>query len=81
MSGGTLVTSLTEGRWTHDYPIAPTQAGALRLSVTVGAPDGVYAPMDLYPPPRRTRPAVQYVPIHEEAVGEMTARRRVRRGR
>jgi ClpP class serine protease len=75
-----LVTSLTEGRWTHDYPIAPAQARALGLNVTVGVPDEVYALMDLYPPPRRTRPAVQYVPIHEEEVGELTARRRVHRG-
>lgn len=61
-----LVRSLTEGRWTHDYPITPAQARALGLNVTEGVPEEVYALMDLYPAPRQARPAVQYVPVHEE---------------
>jgi ClpP class serine protease len=58
-----LVTSLTEGRWTHDYPLAVAQARALGLPVRTGLPPEVYALMTLYPQPRQARPSVQYVPV------------------
>lgn len=75
MSGGTLrdrlppekakniVTALTEGRWTHDYPITYAQAESLGLPVRRELPAEVYALMDLYPQPRQARPSVQYVPV------------------
>lgn len=58
-----LVSCLTEGRWTHDYPITVAQARNLGLPVETRLPEDVYAVMDLYPQPRQARPAVQYVPV------------------
>lgn len=58
-----LVASLTEGRWTHDYPITVSQAQALGFPVRTEMPADVYALMDLYPQPRQARPSVQFVPI------------------
>lgn len=58
-----LIASLTEGRWTHDYPITCAQAESLGLRVRRELPAEVYALMDLYPQPRGARPSVQFVPI------------------
>lgn len=58
-----LIASLTEGRWTHDYPITCPQAEALGFPVRRELPLEVYALMDLYPQPRQARPSVQYIPI------------------
>lgn len=60
---GELIASLTDGRWTHDYPITVSQAQALGLPVRVEMPADVYALMDLYPQPRQARPSVQFVPV------------------
>lgn len=58
-----LIAALTEGRWTHDYPITVAQAQALGLPVRTEMPAEVYALMDLYPQPRQVRPSVQFVPV------------------
>ncbi|HBH01701.1 MAG TPA: hypothetical protein DDZ42_07220, partial [Candidatus Rokubacteria bacterium] len=58
-----LIVSLTEGRWTHDYPITCAQAQALGLPVRDEIPPEVYSLMDLYPQPRQARPSVQFVPV------------------
>jgi ClpP class serine protease len=58
-----LLPALTEGRWTHDYPITVAQARALGLAVRTEMPPDVYALMDLYPQPRQARPSVQFVPV------------------
>ena len=58
-----LIASLTEGRWTHDYPITYAQAESLGLPVRSELPAEVYTLMDLYPQPRQARPSVQFVPI------------------
>jgi ClpP class serine protease len=58
-----LVAALTDGRWTHDYPITVAQAQALGLPVRTEMPADVYALMDLYPQPRQARPSVQFVPV------------------
>jgi len=55
--------ALTEGRWTHDYPLTPQQLEYLGLPVRVGLPAEVYALMELYPQPQQRRPSVQYIPI------------------
>lgn len=55
--------SLTEGRWTHDYPILCAQAKELGLPVSSDLPGEVYALMDLYPQPAQRRPSVQYIPL------------------
>jgi ClpP class serine protease len=58
-----LTVALTEGRWTHDYPITFRQAESLGLPVRKDLPDEVYALMELYPQPHQARPSVQFVPV------------------
>lgn len=54
---------LTDGRWTHDYPITCEQAMELGLPVTTEMPEEVYMLMNLYPQPLQRRPTVQYIPL------------------
>jgi len=58
-----IAEALTDGRWTHDYPITYEQAKQLGLPVTTNMPEDVYALMNLYPQPLQRRPTVQYVPL------------------
>jgi ClpP class serine protease len=52
---------LTEGRWTHDYPITARTARELGLKINTNMPKEVYALMDLYPQAPGKRPTVLYV--------------------
>jgi ClpP class serine protease len=54
---------LSEGRWTHDYPISVEEARALGLPVSADLPLEVRHLMRLYPQPRGRRPSVEYVPM------------------
>jgi len=54
---------LSEGRWTHDYPIDFDQAKELGLPVSSGMPEEVYRLMELYPQARQQRPGVEFIPI------------------
>jgi len=58
-----IAVALTEGRWTHDYPITVDEARALGLPVSTDMPEEVYELMSLYPQPIQRRPSVQYVPL------------------
>jgi hypothetical protein len=58
-----LATALTEGRWTHDFPITVPMARQLGFPVTTTMPRTVYDLMDLYPQGARGRPSVLYVPL------------------
>ncbi|HEB54378.1 MAG TPA: hypothetical protein ENI87_14085 [bacterium] len=58
-----LATMLSEGRWTHDYPITPTMAKELGLPVRTDMPDDVMALMNMFPQPVRRQPSVEYLPI------------------
>jgi ClpP class serine protease len=58
----TLATALTEGRWTHDYPITVHEARELGMPVTTAMPAEVYEFMKLFPQPGARRPSVEYVP-------------------
>jgi ClpP class serine protease len=58
-----LVSALTEGRWTHDYPILYEEAKELGLHVAKGIPDEIYQLMSLYPQPVRQQPTVEYLPV------------------
>jgi ClpP class serine protease len=58
-----LARILTEGRWTHDYPITYEEAMKLGLHVTKGIPAELYQLMSLYPQPVRHQPSVEYLPI------------------
>jgi ClpP class serine protease len=53
---------LSEGRWTHDYPISGDQARAMGLPVGDGMPAEIYQLMELYPQARHGRPSVEYIP-------------------
>jgi ClpP class serine protease len=57
-----VTVALTEGRWTHDYPITLPQAQRLGLPARKDLPAEVYALMELYPQPHQARPSVQFVP-------------------
>ncbi len=59
-----LATILSEGRWTHDYPIMVDGARQLGLTVSTKMPRMVYELMDLYPQAGSGRPSVLYVPLH-----------------
>lgn len=58
-----LARLLTEGTWTHDYPITPGQAREFGLPVTPTVPGEIYRLMDLFPQAMPRRPSVAYVPI------------------
>ncbi|MGA9173221.1 MAG: hypothetical protein WBZ33_04470 [Thermoactinomyces sp.] len=58
-----LAQILTEGRWTHDYPITGEQLKKMGLPIRFGLPKEVYVLMELYPQPHSRRPTVQYIPM------------------
>jgi ClpP class serine protease len=58
-----LARILTEGRWTHDYPITYEGAKTLGLHVERGIPAELYQLMSLYPQPVRHQPSVEYIPV------------------
>jgi ClpP class serine protease len=53
--------TLTDGRWTHDFPITAKAARELGLKVNTTMPKEVYSLMDLYPQAPGKRPTVLYV--------------------
>jgi ClpP class serine protease len=58
-----LAEALSSGRWTHDYPISPTEARDLGLPIREELPTEVYDLMALYREPNQRRPSVEYVPV------------------
>jgi len=62
---------LTEGRWTHDYPITADYAKTLGLKVSTTIPDEFLALMSMYPQPTRTRPNVEYLERGNEKMAKM----------
>jgi len=58
-----LARMLTEGRWTHDYPITYEVATSLGLHVIKGIPPELYQLMSLYPQPVKHQPSVEYTPL------------------
>jgi ClpP class serine protease len=58
-----LAEVLTEGRWTHDYPITFEDARELGLPVSNEMPPEVYRFMRLFPQTAAQRPSVQYIPL------------------
>jgi len=58
-----LASTLSEGRWTHDYPITVQAARSLGISVSTDMPQTVYELMDLYPQAGSGRPSVLYIPL------------------
>jgi ClpP class serine protease len=58
-----LADTLSQGRWTHDFPIDVMTARSLGLEVSTDLPDEVRLLMRLYPQPRGRRPSVEYIPL------------------
>ena len=58
-----LAVAMSEGRWTHDFPITVQAAKELCFPVTTDMPRVVYDLMDLYPQANAQRPSVIYVPM------------------
>jgi ClpP class serine protease len=73
----TLATTLSDGRWTHDFPIDAKLAQSLGLNVSTDLPGEVRELMGLYPQPRNRRPSVEYIPA---PYGEPRAPERADRG-
>jgi ClpP class serine protease len=57
-----LASTMSEGRWTHDFPITAEAGQELGLSISRDLPDEVKEMLALYPQPRNRRPSVQYIP-------------------
>ncbi len=57
-----LSEQLSEGYWTHDYPISVDEARDLGLPVSEELPKEIYSLMDLYPQSAQRRPSVEFIP-------------------
>ena len=57
-----LSVALTEGRWTHDYPITYDVAKGLGLPVSNDMPHELYDLMRYYPQPIKRQSTVEYFP-------------------
>jgi len=64
-----IARALTEGRWTHDYPLMVEELRALGIPVATGLPIGIYELMDLFPQTSLRRPSVEYIPVPYESEG------------
>ncbi len=53
---------LTQGTWTHDYPIDVEQIADMGINVNTDMPEEIYILMSMYPQPRTARPSVEYNP-------------------
>jgi ClpP class serine protease len=62
-----LATILSEGRWTHDFPLPVQAIQQLGLNVSTDMPRKVYDLMDLYPQGGSGRPSVIYIPMRRGA--------------
>jgi len=72
---GQVADVLSQGTWTHDYPIFAEDAKKLGLPVSTDMPKEVYDLMELYPQPQMGRPSVQYVPTpHQREVSPPSKR-------
>jgi len=70
-----LAQIMSEGRWTHDYPLTYEEARGLGLHVSAQMPDEILHLMQLYPQPVRHIPSVEYLPFpHRREPGERQPR-------
>ena len=65
-----LAEILSQGRWTHDYPITFEEAKKLGLPVRTDMPVEIYQLMNLFPQPLRQQPSVMYDPTPRRLGGE-----------
>lgn len=57
-----LAKLLSEGHWTHDYPITADELRQIGLPVKEELPPEIYSLMDFYPQPAQRRPSVEFIP-------------------
>jgi ClpP class serine protease len=57
-----IADKLSQGCWTHDYPISASEARDIGLPVSEEMPKEIYALMDLYPQAAQRRPSVEFIP-------------------
>ena len=57
-----IADKLTQGTWTHDYPIDVDQIAEMGINVNTDMPDEIYSLMSMFPQPRTARPSVEYSP-------------------
>jgi ClpP class serine protease len=57
-----LADALTQGYWTHDFPISAEQARSMGLTINTDLPPVTYDLMSLYPQPMQRRPSVEFIP-------------------
>ncbi len=60
--GAELAGLLSEGTWTHDFPITFDRAEKMGLPVSAEMPENIMKLMQLYPQPVRHQPSVEYIP-------------------
>ncbi|MBS4021955.1 MAG: ATP-dependent Clp protease proteolytic subunit [Dethiobacter sp.] len=65
-----MAAQLTEGQWTHDYPITCSELGTMGLPACGLMPKEFYDLMDLFPQPMRSRASVQYIPLPYDTPGK-----------
>ncbi len=58
----TTADKLTQGTWTHDYPIDVDQIAEMGINVNTDMPGEIYSLMSMFPQPRTSRPSVEYSP-------------------
>jgi ClpP class serine protease len=63
----TIAVLLSEGTWTHDYPITIEVAQRLGLKVGSDMPREIMQLMSLYPQPVRRQPSVEFLPVPRRA--------------
>jgi ClpP class serine protease len=61
-----LAQKLSEGTWTHDYPIFAAEATDMGLNVSTDIPADILDFLSLYPQPTRTQGGVEYLPIQRQ---------------
>jgi ClpP class serine protease len=61
--GDELARTLSQGTWTHDYPITFEKAKELGLSVSSDMPKEFLELISLYPQPVKQLPTVEYTPL------------------
>jgi ClpP class serine protease len=69
-----LARLLTQGTWTHDFPITYDAAKGFGLPVRNDIPNAFLDLMALYPQPVRRQPSVEYLPLRRRSNGERSQR-------
>lgn len=61
-----ITDQITEGRWTHDYPIGCEELRQMDLHACAEMPREIYEIMDFFPQPLRRQQSVTYIPLPYE---------------